>query len=246
MGQFAFGSGTLWAVRTDVADSTPYQFGILQDVAPEFSRNVKELHGGYAFPVAVAGGSGKISFKAKFAQINGRIFSDLFFGATANTGQTKIANREAGTIPTTPFAITVTNGATWVEDLGVLNATGVPMIKVSSAATPTTGQYKCTTGGVYTFAAADTGLAVSISYTYSVAATGLKQIVANPLLGVQPIFAAHLVATWGGKDITFKFHQCIATKLTFTTKLEDFMIPEFDFSGFADASNNLVTISTVE
>jgi hypothetical protein len=245
MPQYAFGSGSLFGVRTDTAVQAPYQFGILQDVSPEFSRNVKELHGGYAFPVAVAGGSGKISFKAKFAQINGRIFSDLFFGGTVTTGQLKTVVQEAGTIPTTPFQITVTNGATWVDDLGVIIASsGIPMVKVAS--NPTTGQYSVAAGGIYTFAAADTSVGVKISYTYTYAASGVKQVVANPLLGVQPIFMAVLNATWGGKDINFKFHQCMTTKLSMHTKLEDFMIPEFDFSCFADSSGNLVTISTVE
>jgi hypothetical protein len=234
----------LWAARTDVANPTPQQFGILQDISADFSRNVKELHGGYAFPVAVAGGSGKITFKAKFAQINGRIFSDLFFGATASTGQLKTANREVGTIPGTPFQVTVSNSANFVDDLGVIfSATGIPLVRVASA--PAAGQYSVSSG-VYTFAAADTALGVWISYTYNYTTGGVKQVVANQLLGVQPIFMANLQATWGSKYINMKFHQCIATKLTFATKLEDFLIPEFDFAGFADSSNNLVTISTEE
>lgn len=244
MPQYTFGSGELWGVRTDVANSTPMQFGTLQEASVEFTSNVKELHGQYQFPVAVGRGSGKISGKCKFAQINGKLFADLFFGVTPTVGQLKTASNEAGTIPGTPFAITVANGATWVDDLGVkFAATGLPLTKVASA--PTTGQYSVASGGVYTFAAADTTLGVQISYTYT-AVTGVKQVVTNQLLGTQPIFTVVLKGTWGSKDVNIKLHACISTKLGLATKLEDFVVPEMDFSAFADASNQLATISTVE
>jgi hypothetical protein len=245
MPQYSFGSGSLYGVRTDVANSTPIRFAILQDINVDISANIKELHGQYQFPVAVARGTGKITCKSKFAQINGKIFNDLFFGATSTVGQLQTIVEEAGTIPTTPFAITVTNGATWVDDLGVTaTLTGLPMTKVASS--PTTGQYSVAAGGVYTFAAADTGLAMKISYTYTYAASGVKTVFANSLLGVQPIFMANLMTTWGSKNVNLKLHQCIANKLTFATKLEDFLIPELDFSAFADSSGNLLTLSTAE
>ena len=36
-----------------------------------------------------------------------------------------------------------------------------------------------------------------------------------------------------------RFPNCIAAKLTMNFKNEDFMIPEFDFSAFADSAGNI-------
>ena len=80
----AFGSGVLIGTTSD----GPLQFGTLQDVSVDFSFSVKSLMGQYQFPVAVARGAGKISGKAKFANIDGPILNTIFFGNTPATGQT--------------------------------------------------------------------------------------------------------------------------------------------------------------
>ena len=46
MSVISFGSGKLFGCRTDVANATPVQFGVLQDVSVEFSATLKELYGG--------------------------------------------------------------------------------------------------------------------------------------------------------------------------------------------------------
>jgi hypothetical protein len=71
--QLSFGSGALWGERTDVTGSGigPRQFGVLQDIQIDFDWTDKELYGQLQFPVAIARGQGKISGKAKFAQIIG-------------------------------------------------------------------------------------------------------------------------------------------------------------------------------
>lgn len=40
-----------------------------------------------------------------------------------------------------------------------------------------------------------------------------------------------------------RFNNCTSSKLGFGTKLEDFVMPEFDFSVFADAAGNVATWS---
>src|SRR5512133_3412206 len=119
MSQYAFGSGVLIGVRTDVANPTPAPFGVLQEASVDFSFNTKELYGQKQFPVAVARGMGKVSGKAKYANINGRVWNDLFFNASMATGERRMATGESGTVPTTPYQITVSNGATFLSDLGV-------------------------------------------------------------------------------------------------------------------------------
>ena len=74
---------------------------------------------------------------------------------------------EAWTIPATPYQIPVTSLAhIWSADVGITKA-GVAMVAVSGV--PTTGQYSVAqVAGVwtYTFAAADTGAAILISYSH--------------------------------------------------------------------------------
>jgi hypothetical protein len=139
----------------------------------------------------------------------------------------------------------VTNAATFTTDLGVFYlTTGLRLKKVASA--PATGEYSVTAGGVYTFAAADTGLGVLISYTYTIAATGSKIPFANQLLGVAPTFMAVLTERYDNKSLTLQLNACVANKLTFNTKQDDYTIPEFDFGAFADASNNVGSMSMIE
>jgi len=247
---YQFGAGVLTAIPTvtlagvAVTVPTPQQFGALQDVTVDCSVNLKELFGQYRYPLAIGMGTGKVTLKAKSARISAAQFNFLF-GETNATGETKVAFEEAGTIPTTPFAVTVANSATWVLDLGVTaSLTGLPLTRVASA--PATGQYSVA-AGVYTFAAADTGLAMKISYTYtSAAAPGHTVTMNNQLIGLQPFYKVVLGQQFKGKHFVITFNNVSCGKLSFGTKLEDFTIPEFDMSCSCDDSNVLGTISASE
>jgi len=246
--QNMFGAGSLWAIRTDAAGvMTPVKFGVLQETSFEFSKTIKELHGSYKMPIAIGEGAMKASGKAKSARIFTQLYADIFFGVTPATGSILVAEDEAGSIPLTPFAITVANGATWTDDLGVFSAaTGLPYVKVASGDTPLTGQYKCAaSGGVYTFAAADTGLAVLINYAYTGVA-GRKITLSNQLLGQSTTFQAWFKGLYNGKQTVLKIFNCVSSKLSLPTKMEDFTIQEFDFSMFVDGSNALGVLSTAE
>src|SRR5512132_3307544 len=112
--QLSFGSGAIWGERTDVSGSGigPRQFGVLQDIQIDFNWSDKELYGQLQFPVAIARGQGKITGKAKFAQILGLLYSDIFFGLTPATGQFAVAQLEAASVPaSTPYSITPANAA---------------------------------------------------------------------------------------------------------------------------------------
>lgn len=243
MPQYGFGSGSLFGVNTTTANSTPQKFGALQDVTLDFSFTSKELRGQYQFPLTVARGTGKVTGKAKFGQISGKLMADLFFGTTSAQGKVMTAIDEAGTITTN--TITAANGATFVDDLGCYDATtGIPFIKVATA--PAVGQYSVSAAGVYTFAAADTGKAMKINYTYTVAASGYKTTISNQLIGASPKFKVVLNDIYEGKNLTVVLNACTSSKLQIATKLEDFIIPELDFEAMADASNTIGTISIDE
>lgn len=253
MAQYGFGAGYL--VATAITDSlgntlaspTPVQFGVVQEASVDLSFDLKELYGQYQFPVAIARGKGKITGKAKFAQMNGLTMNSLFFGQTLTSGELgEVIDTVGVPIPATPFTITpiVPGTGTWTVDLGVLDANSVPMTKVVSA--PATGQYSVT-AGAYLFAAADVGKVVRISFQYTATSTTKKRItVANQIMGATPSFRADLLLPYNGRQFVLTLPMCISSKLAFGTKLDDFVVPEFDWSSFADASNNVAYLGLSE
>jgi hypothetical protein len=242
---YSFGSGVLLGTRTDVANATPVNFGSVQEVTIEETATIKELYGQYQRPIAAARGTIKTTGKAKLARISGLAFANLFYGVTPTAGQLATSFAEAGAIAaTTPFTVTVANAGTFINDDGVLYAaTGLPLTKVAS--TPAAGQYSVASG-VYTFNSADAGKAVLTSYTYTFSGSGQKFTVANQLLGTTPTFQAVFYTSFQGQAVSLQLNNCTSTKLSFQTKLEDFVMPEFDFSCFADASGNVMTWSFAE
>ncbi|HUC70381.1 MAG TPA: hypothetical protein VMS01_04235 [Stellaceae bacterium] len=254
--QLSFGSGALWGERVDVTGSGigPHQFGVLQDIQIDFDWTDKELYGMMQFPVAIARGQGKISGKAKLAQILGLLYTDIFFGLAAAAGQFAVTQLEAGSVPAvSTYTITVANSANYVDDLGVVYAaTGKPLNRVTTPASA--GQYSVNfTTGVYTFAAADASAAVLLSYTYNITAAGNKVTIANQLTGTTPVFKAtfytrspYSLGGSAGEGYALRLNACTANKLSFPTKIDDWTIQELDFMAFADASNTIGYLSTVE
>ena len=252
--QLSFGAGALWGERTDTTGSGigPRQFGVLQDIQIDFDWTHKELYGQYQFPVAVARGQGKITGKAKFARILGLLYSDIFFGQGAATGQFAVSQYEAATVPaSTPFTVTVANATAYNDDLGVYYAaTGKAFNRVTTPASA--GQYSVNFAtGVYTFSAADAGAALLASYTYNITTSGQKVTLGNPLMGATPIFKATFYQAVSpgaapAAPLALRLNACTSSKLSLPTKVDDWTISELDFSAFADATGTVGYVSTVE
>lgn len=270
MSQYVFGSGILWGKQlTDasgnaIANPTPVKFGALSDVSIDISFDTKMLYGQNQFPLAVGRGKGKVSGKAKAAQINGNLLNSIVFGQTLVTGL-NADNMDISSglaVPATPFTVTgattvatatsfqIPNTGTYVADLGVTNyATGIPLTRVASA--PAAGQYSVNeTTGAYLFASADnvSGVKVLINYRYTSAVSGIgyKSTVVNLPMGYAPTFSASFSAPYNGKIMTLDLPMCISSKLTIATKLDDFTLPEFAWESFADASGNVFSYSLSE
>lgn len=247
--QLSFGSGAVWGERTDVTGSGigPRQFGVLQDIEIDFGWTNKELYGQLQFPVAIGRGQGKISGKAKFAQILGLLYSDIFFGVIPATGQFAVSQLEAATVPaTTSYAVTPANAAGYNDDLGVsYAASGKRFNRVTTPSAA--GEYSVNfDNGVYTFSAADASAAVLISYTYNIATSGTKLTLTNQPMGITPTFKATFYTAYNGSGTALRLNACTATKLSLPTKLDTWTISEFDFMAFADASGTVGYLSTVE
>src|SRR5882724_9323975 len=121
MAQANFGSGDLIFLppATD-ADTTPVRVGVLQDVQLDYSSAIKFLFGGSQFAVEAANGEAKLTGKAKFGKIDGRLINRILAGSTIAIGS-KIKVDEQGTV--TAAAVTVTGSATFADNLGVYDAT---------------------------------------------------------------------------------------------------------------------------
>ncbi len=238
--QTHFGSGTMWAVPTidlagnNIAVPTPIPFGAMQEVTLDLSFSVKELYGLYQFPIDVARGTGKITGKAKVARFQATLFNQLF-GETLTANELKVIYQETGNISANN--VTVSQGANHSLDLGVQwAANGAYLPRAANAAN---GSYVVGANGVYTINGANNAQ-VYISYAYTANnAAGNAFTINNQLLGLSPFFKLVLNQNRRAKHMTMVLNRCVATKLAHGTKLEDFNIPEFDFSAMADDSNQI-------
>lgn len=242
-----FGAGKLIAVPTNLSDGTvianptPVILGTMQDIALDISVDLKTLYGSKRYPIAVGQGKGKVGIKAKYADISGGILGSLFFGKASTAGIKAGVFDFAATIPATPFQATIAppSSGTYVSDLGVVfSATGVQLTRVASA--PITGQYSVNVAtGVYTFAAADTGLGVKISYEYSAAAGGNYWNISNDVMGYTPSFTILLQNSYNSQTMVVKLNRCVSGKLSVPLKNDDFAINDFEAEAFADATDSI-------
>jgi hypothetical protein len=241
MKQFTFGSGVLAAIPSNGLD--PIVCGALQDVSIEFGADIKNLHGQFGFPLANGKGKQKIDIKAGNGALDVELYNNIYFANStpAATGCKKFAQGETGTVPTTPYQITVANAATFFATMQVLNATtGARLQQV--AAGPATGQFSVA-AGVFTFAAADVGVAVLIDYIYTDAASGKTLTLTNQLMGAAPAFKLILAEKFDASTLVCQFNKVTSGKLTLPLKQDDFMISDLEMSAFVDATNTLGFIS---
>lgn len=238
-----FGSGILLA---KLGAGGAIAFGALQDVSLEINAKTEALRGQYQFPLEQARSEMDVTAKAKFGYISGAIYASLYFGATPSTGTVKMAYNEAASIPATPgpYTVVVANGANYEDDYGVTYASsGDPLQWVASA--PAQGEYSVDkTTGTYTFAAADEGVGVQITYTYKSATAGSTIVVPNNLQGVQPQFGLLLQRSYNGEGERILLPNCIAGKLTLPTTMGKFAISELDISAFGPNGTSPITIYT--
>jgi len=244
----AFGPGALFVQRNDIANQTPVNIGKANEFSLDFAATGKDLFGQGQYPLIHARGTGKVTAKAKAALISGIAFNSVFFGLTLAAGEHVVALSESHTIPTTPYTVTIAppGSGTFVADLGVISASsgllapGLPLTVVTT--TPSvSGTYEVNPAtGVYTFDSADTGKTVLITYTYALAAVGQNLSISNPLIGTTPTFAAWYYTAvsqpGGAVPLTIELYACAADKLNMQFKLEDFMLPEFDFACFVNSA----------
>jgi hypothetical protein len=92
-----------------------------------------------------------------------------------------------------------------------------------AATVPAATPFTVTVANAVTFVA-------DLGVTYALTGLPLQKVASTPAQGQYSVAA----------------NACISTKLTVATKLEDWTIPELDFSAFADASGTLGKVSLAE
>jgi hypothetical protein len=237
-----FGSGYLLAAPQTASGNpapnpTPVQPNVIQNIKFTLGADIKSLFGQNQWPVDSAIGKRSIKGSFEFAQITNFLMSQVFFGDGTTEGVLQTVTGEQHTIPATPYQITVTNFVDPIVDQGVVyTATGLPL---TQHATPTTGQYSVDLAtGVYTFAAADTGMGVSIAYQYSIPSTGTTLTVENHQMGWGPVVAldiwdAYEQGNFGLQGIGFYFPNVRLGKIDATSKIDDYQMYTTDFEAFA-------------
>lgn len=146
-------------------------------------------------------------------------------------------------------SITVTNAATFIDDLGVVNVnTGMQLTPVTSS--PATGEYSVS-NGTYLFAAADAtaGLVVAPSYEYSQSEAGSGFTYYAQPMGFRPTFKLVLSnqglmnnPAYMGQPLTMTLWSVGINKFSLDFKNEDWIIPETDFSAGMDFMKRVYTI----
>ena len=246
--QALFGPGILFVTRTDVANSTPCNIGYINEFSIDISFDTKQLYGQNQYALLAARGTAKSTGKMKAATLSGNALNTVLIGGSWTAGtEYNLTSTAATVVPATPFQITPTvpSSGIWNSDLGVINAaTNLPLTLVTG--TPSAGQY-AVAAGVYTFASADhvSGISViiSFSYTWTTGSTGQNMVIANQLIGTTPTFQLDYKTILFGATYYLRLYQAIGGKTAFAHKLNDFMMPEYDFDFFANAQQQIGIIS---
>lgn len=247
-GQKVFGAGRFYgtAISTSVV-ATPAPFGVAQDIAIDFKRDIKKLFGQNQLPVDVSAGMLTVTGKVTNGVLSARAFNDLLIGGTLSTGQIPNIANETITITTGSTAGTAANGAGFVTDLGIFGATdGVPLVKATTAAVLTADQYAVTsTSGVYTFSSLAARTSLKASYLYSTSG-GQQVSMINQPMGKTGGFSAVVAMLWGVEKATISLNNCISSDYGFATKLDDYTKPTFGFEAATDTSDVLGIYSFAE
>lgn len=252
MGYAAFGPGILIAKRLDILNGTAINVGYANEFSFDLSGSTKQLFGQNQYALVAARGTVKSSGKFKSAVISGIALNALFFAGTLASGGDQWVIDEAATIPATPgpYTVTVAGSATFLNDLGVkYTLTGLPFQRVAAGA-EAAGKFSVNEAtGVYTFAAADQGLGILITYQKQLTGSGQSLTLTNQPIGFTPTFALYYYTNLNqptSKPYVTTIYNCVSSKLSQQFKLEDFMMPELDFDIFADPGGKLLKTTFAE
>jgi hypothetical protein len=255
--QLGFGAGVL--IGQAVGTATPIRFGVLQDCNLDFAPKLESLYGQNRYAVALAAGSTKTTVKAKYAGFRGRALFDLYF-AGASSGTSLTTGTRAQFVDSelhsgVAGSFTAANvGAGFLGDQGVYIVwSGKPLVGFDPAIIGATGDYTVDAAGNYSLVYAPTaadlnpvtgGFDLYVSYTFTDSTQGTRITFGNPRMGTNPVFSARVNMAYDGRSALWTFPRCVASKMSFPTKLDGFQMNDFEFELAADIAGNLGTLDT--
>ena len=243
----AFGPGILIVTRTDLATPVAVNVGFAQELTVDFAGTTKQLYGQLQFPLVAARGTIKATGKWKSAVISGIAWNNVFYGNTfASGGIAWNVDSTFNTSTAAGFTVQVGSSLTFDADLGVKYASNsLPLQRVATGS-ETTGKYSVasTQPGIYTFGGGDTSVPTAIKVTFTnTTTTGQNLIVVSQTIGFTPTFQLDYFTQLSqptAKPFVVRLYSCVGAKMSMAFKLEDFMMPEFDFDIFGNANNQIV------
>jgi hypothetical protein len=227
------------------ANPTPFELETISDISLDYKGKNVELRGQYLVPVDARMADVSITGKFTIGTWNLNQLNSIIFAGTLNiTDIDRINADEPHVVPaTSPYTITVTNAASFSEDLGVSYGVGAAMagaqferITVAQA-----GQYTVVDStGVYTFDVADASAPVVISYV-DTDGVGASLSIPNNLQGQSPQFEfVALNSGQGSGFVGYRFFNCRATGAKILSgKNNDFNKIEIDFSVYCPVGQNV-------
>lgn len=238
MRQFAM--GMVYAVPQG-ANPTPIPFALIKSADVEVNQSKIPVRGAYKGPVDVGDGDLDVKVKIDFMEVRASLIAAVSTGATTVTGSKLLSPGESFTVPTTPFQVTVAQGATFSENAGVWDVTAGKWLDVVPSA-PATGQYSFSGAGLYTFAAADVAHAVVIYYVYTSASVGKTVTFLNQIQGPSTYFLVRVynIYTTGGvvKPLGWELPQVHFSKLSMAMKVGDWTATNVEGIASADVGQN--------
>lgn len=238
-----FGPGILVLTRTDIALPTPINVGYAQEFSLDFSGTLKPLYGQKQFPLVVARSTIKASGKFKAAVVSGLAMNTAFYGNTFAAGGIAWNVDSTFSIPaSSAWTVTMGSSTTFDANLGVKYAlTGLPLQRVSTGL-EVTGFYS-QTNNVLTFGSGDASAALKVTYT-TVTAVGQNLVVTNQQIGNTPTFQLDYYTNLNqpaSKPFVVRVFQAVGEKHSMAFKLEDYMMPDFDFQLYGNAADQIYT-----
>jgi hypothetical protein len=228
---------------------TPLRALTIQDAELDISGTIESLKGQFQFPddtaVTDKKGSGKITMGRKDLSL----LNQIFFADIAAVGGTSVSPVEKHVAAAT-ISVTPPGSGTFFADLGVYYGANINhSFQRIATGSPTAGQYSVS-GGTYTFASADVGLDVLISYAYTQPTTGTIFQVNNQNIGYGPQVEIYMVDTYQPVNIgtvllpvfvysTIKVYAAKISKVTLGNKRANYSMPEVNYEYF-QANNGRV------
>jgi hypothetical protein len=260
---FNFGAGR--ARLIPAGGGQPVELGVVQSASVELKVDLKELRGPFRYPIQVADGKGTASGKVNFASFWPETLQSIL-GGSLSTGSPQAVIGETATVGGSVHTVTLANAATMTagsEVVAVVDATGNPVYYSraaagSEASSSTAGQANgaySIAAGVLTFAAADAGLTVLVSYLFTPTSSHINSNtvqIAQVGMNSATTFQLTLIGTAAKNGFTnqaqqfiVQFNSCLAPSLKMDFKLDDWTYLDLDFMAYIDAYGNLGSLYLV-